>query len=155
MQGNPISGSNSITSQVWSGPGAAFLNNVNLIDPVFNAVSLIGGSYNLTFTVTDAVGCTAFSPIVVTVAPLPIITNAPVPLNICSGQLAFYNPNSNLGSPPTVYFYSSIVTLGVVSGNTANGNGTISDVLTNTTTNPATVVYTITPGTPAGCAERR
>ncbi|HRI26878.1 MAG TPA: hypothetical protein PK715_02370, partial [Chitinophagales bacterium] len=152
LVGNPVPGSNPVTTTVWSGPGAIYLNNVNLVNPIFNAISLTTGSYNLTLTVTDAAGCTASAPVTVSVAPQPVITNAPAPVTICSGQAASYSPVSNLGSPPTVFSYTSTVTIGSLSGNTLSGGGNIADVLTNTTQDPATVVYTITPGTDAGCA---
>ncbi|TVQ06720.1 MAG: hypothetical protein EA361_19240, partial [Bacteroidetes bacterium] len=41
----------------WTGPGAAFLNATNIENPVFNNPA--GGSFELTYTATDSLGCFA------------------------------------------------------------------------------------------------
>ncbi len=57
MNGNAAGGTLPYASHQWTGTGSAYLNAVNVENPVFNAP--VAGNYLLTYTVTDAHGCTA------------------------------------------------------------------------------------------------
>jgi len=63
--GNPIGGSGIYTTHLWTGTGAAFLNNVNIPNPIFSGA--LSGSYNLVYTVTDNRGCSGSDAVTVTV----------------------------------------------------------------------------------------
>ena len=81
MNGNPSGGSLPYT-QVWTGTGAGFLNNHNIVNPELTTNAV--GNFPLTFTVTDINGCTGTSNITVTVNALPNI-NLGAPPAICMG----------------------------------------------------------------------
>ncbi|HRY34161.1 MAG TPA: hypothetical protein P5531_14445 [Bacteroidales bacterium] len=57
MNANPAGGTLPYVSHQWTGTGSAYLDAVNVQSPVFNCPA--AGSYLLTYTVTDAHGCTA------------------------------------------------------------------------------------------------
>ncbi|HPQ39025.1 MAG TPA: hypothetical protein PLV45_01510 [bacterium] len=69
LDGNPLPGSGTIQSHLWSGTGAGFLNNTAIQAPVFNAPST--GVFALTYLATDSNGCTASDSITITVNPTP------------------------------------------------------------------------------------
>ncbi|MFP4094741.1 MAG: fibronectin type III domain-containing protein, partial [Cyclobacteriaceae bacterium] len=71
LNGNPSGGAGSYTHQ-WTGD-VSLLSATNVADPTFNAPD--SGTYALTYTVTDANGCTASSAISVTVNALPVVAN--------------------------------------------------------------------------------
>jgi hypothetical protein len=82
--------------------------------------------------------------IYVIVYPLPSISSGTQ--TICSGNLASFNPNSSLSG--TTFTYTTSLLSGTLTGY-SNGNGNISQTLTNTGIIPAEVRYTITPTGPA------
>ncbi len=63
LNGNPTGGTPYAASgsfpyiHEWSGPGAAFLDATDIENPVFNNPA--GGSFELTYTATDSLGCIA------------------------------------------------------------------------------------------------
>ena len=65
LYGNPSGGSGTYTTHSWTGSGAIYLSKTNIENPVFNSPTL--GTYGLTYTVTDANGCTGSGDVVVTV----------------------------------------------------------------------------------------
>ena len=71
LNGNPAGGAGGFVHQ-WTGD-ISVLSATNLADPTFNASA--DGTYSLTYTVTDANGCTAISSINVTVNALPTVTD--------------------------------------------------------------------------------
>jgi gliding motility-associated-like protein len=72
----------------------------------------------------------------------PVITSAAPASSICSGQTF----TTSLVSSPVgaTYLWTSSAVTGIT-GHSTSGNGNINETLTNTTTNPLTVTYTITP----------
>ena len=94
-------------------------------------------------------GCnSADTTIYVIVNPLPSISSGTQ--TICSGNLATFTPNSSVSG--STFAYTTSVLSGTLTGY-SNGNGNISQTLTNTGLIPAVVRYTITPTGPApnGC----
>ncbi|MCX2482214.1 PKD domain-containing protein [Pedobacter sp. MR2016-24] len=92
----------------------------------------------------------------VTVTPRPVVTVNLAAPTICSGTGAGITMSSNLPAPPsTSYIWTSVVTTGTIEGNTNNAQstttGVINDILINTSKEQATVIYTITPISAAGC----
>ena len=86
--------------------------------------------------------------VVVQVNPNPTVSSAPTKA-ICSGDNINYHPNSAVTG--TTYTWTSTVTSGTASGNTASGSGNIHDILSlpaNSIT-PAQITYIITPTGPA------
>jgi hypothetical protein len=101
-----------------------------------------------TYTVTpSANGCNG-TPIVVvvTVNPVPVITNTPGQLltTICSASALNFTPTSTIGG--TTYSWTSSIS-GPISGAsvTASGSGAITDAPVNTGNVAGAVTYTITP----------
>ncbi|MEK6482293.1 fibronectin type III domain-containing protein, partial [Catalinimonas sp. 4WD22] len=71
LNGNPAGGAGGFTHS-WTGD-TGFLSATNVSNPTFNAGT--DGNYSLTYTVTDANGCTASSNITVTVNALPTVVD--------------------------------------------------------------------------------
>lgn len=84
---------------------------------------------------------------VVTVDPIPTISNATLTQTICSNGTATFNPTSNVTG--ATYAFTASGSSANVIGFTAAGNGNISDILTNSGSVPETVTYTVTPTGPA------
>ena len=86
--------------------------------------------------------------VVVQVNPAPVVTSATTK-RICSGTSVAYTPTANIAG--STFTWTGTVTTGTITGVTASGNGTISDILTlpagSSTT--GTVTYVITPIGPA------
>ncbi len=60
LNGNPVGGSGTYITHLWTGTGAAYLSATNIVDPVFSGAA--AGTYDLTYIVTDdermyRVGC--------------------------------------------------------------------------------------------------
>jgi len=90
-------------------------------------------------------GCnSADTTIYVIVYPLPSISSGTQ--TICSGNLASFTPIPSVSG--STFTYTTTVLSGTLTGN-SNGNGNISQTLTNTGVIPAVVRYTITPTGPA------
>jgi hypothetical protein len=89
--------------------------------------------------------------IVVTVDPIPVITNGTLTQTLCGSGTASFTPVMSVGS--STYTWSSTVLSGVVSGVTASGNNvSVSDNLSNTGSVPAVVRYRVTPTGPVPSA---
>lgn len=93
--------------------------------------------------------CSSSAPFnfVVTVDPIPTISNVSNSQSICSGATASFTPTSAVAG--SSYSWTSSVTSGAVSGSAGAGSGNISEVLTNTSATSGTVTYAITPVGPA------
>ncbi|QEC66767.1 T9SS type A sorting domain-containing protein [Panacibacter ginsenosidivorans] len=97
----------------------------------YNVNTLVGGCAGGNTNVT------------LTVNPLPAISASLTSQTICSGSSIMpVSFTSNIS--PTTYNWTRNNTA-AVTGIAASGTGTISGVLTNTTSNPVTVTFTITP----------
>ncbi|MEI9921834.1 MAG: PKD-like domain-containing protein [Bacteroidota bacterium] len=109
-------------------------------------------TYTVTPKSTGATGCTgATFTVQVTVNPTPVITG-PIDLSICTGSAFSYTPVN--GTTPVGAIVPAGITYswpapsmpgGITGGTLATGQTTISQTLTNTSTSPGTVVYTVTP----------
>jgi hypothetical protein len=84
LNGNPSGGSGSYPTHLWTrvGGGSTYLNNNNVVNPIFNHNVL--GQYTLQYRVTDSNGCTATDNIIVTVRDLglPMIQCPTSPINM-------------------------------------------------------------------------
>ena len=118
----------------------------NLADPSHTYVTT--GVYTVVLEVTDALGCVTTSSMTININ-IPIATATPNPQTICSGNSANVALTSNVGGTTFSWVAASNANVGGESI-TAQSGATINDVLTNTTTLPQVVNYTVTP-TAAGC----
>lgn len=109
-----------------------------------NATGMSAGNYTL--TVTDSYGCIIPLTQTVTIGgqPTPTVTNSPLTQSICTGgQTALVNLTASL--PNSTFTWTATATAGIT-GFTANGTSTIPvQTLINSSANPGTVTYTITP----------
>jgi PKD repeat protein len=93
-------------------------------------------------------GCQDTATATYTINPTPNVTNADLTDEICTTVALNFTPTGDVGS--TTFNWTSSVTGGTASGNTASSSGNITDALTNSTNIDAEVTYQITP-TAAGC----
>ena len=119
------------------------------ISQVLSASSNQPGS--VVYTVTSVLdGCEKQSPVTVTVNPIPSITNDIASSIVCSGTTFSFTPSFNVSG--SSFSWTSAPGAGVTilpAGNQQPGE--LRQITTNSTTNPATLGFTITP-TFAGCA---
>lgn len=138
---------------VWSAvPGfgtTANISNVNINNPTytFTAADKTNGTVKLVYTATPPVGSACGvvrDTVVIGIFPDNSITSAATK-TICSGSSVAYTITALLAG--STYTWTSSVTSGTVTGNTASGtSATINDVLTNSSTSANGVVtYVITP----------
>ena len=86
LSGGPTGGSTPYVSNVWTGAGVAFLTDPTLEDPVFNSSMSGGGSFSLTYTVTDLNSCSASGNVSIIVYPMlniAAVNNGPY----CEGEV--------------------------------------------------------------------
>ncbi len=102
------------------------------------------------FTYSNSESCTSAPrvPVTGTVLPKPVITATPASQTLCSGPITTIVLTSDV--PGTTYTWTRD-NLVNVTGIAANGTGDISGTLTNNTTTPQTVTFTITGMTADGC----
>ncbi|OYY23185.1 MAG: hypothetical protein B7Y69_04935, partial [Sphingobacteriia bacterium 35-40-8] len=125
-----------ISNSAGSGSGAI---NETLVNTTTAAIS-VSYVYVLTNPVTL---CTSTQTVIVSVNPIPNIT-AQI-LTTCSAIPFTVTP---AGAPlGTTYTWSAPISspIGVISGTSGTNQSSITQTLTNTTVNPATATYTITP----------
>ncbi|MBI4647851.1 MAG: gliding motility-associated C-terminal domain-containing protein, partial [Bacteroidia bacterium] len=97
LNGNPVQGSGSIVSHLWTGSDTSPLSATNIVNPVFNASN--NGVYTLYYTVTDNNGCTGRDTIIINVYNNPTVNITPAePVNVCSGVSLQLNGNPVQGS---------------------------------------------------------
>ncbi|MEI8053456.1 MAG: PKD domain-containing protein, partial [Bacteroidota bacterium] len=118
------------------------------------------GSYTITYTIAASGGCPVVNPI----APLIINATPVVPGNnytICSGTSFTYQPSSNGSNivvpPGTLYNWQQPTilptadsTTGAVASSGA-GQPSVTATITNSSSNPVTVTYNVTPTAGSGC----
>jgi PKD-like domain/Secretion system C-terminal sorting domain/Pregnancy-associated plasma protein-A/CARDB len=111
----------------------------------FTAVNTGTAPVVATITVTPAVGTCTGTPVTftITVNPTPNVVATPASQTICTGT-AITTIALTSAVSGTTYIWTRNNTA-TVTGIAANGSGNISGSLTNTTTAPATVTFTITP----------
>jgi PKD repeat protein len=129
-----------------TGTSAGSGNNIiqTLVNTTFNPATV---SYTVTPTANGCPGPPIS--VVVTVDPTPNAIAAPAAQTICSGGTTGINLSGN--TPTTTFAWTeSTIPAGSVTGTSAGSGNKIIQTLTNTTFNPATVTYTITP-TANGC----
>lgn len=83
ISGNPTGGSGMYSSHLWSGAGAANLNNTTSATPMFYGSN--AGPISLTYTVQDAAGCSVSQNMTVTTNANPTASIIPDPAVICFG----------------------------------------------------------------------
>lgn len=81
----------------------------------------------------------------ITVKPTPVLTVSPLQSTICSGANAVISCTSNAASTQFNWVASMVNASGQQSGSSTVNQSTISQVVTNPSTNVGSVVYTITP----------
>lgn len=151
LNGNPSGGSGTYTSHVWSNTGSGSLNSTVIPNPIFNNAT--GGTYDLTYTVTDDNGCLATDDLTVTVFDNPVIatdTTTPSGCNLLDGsiQVTLTTGPSSMGSiswtgttsggPQAVTLPDDITGLGAGSYNVTftDANGCISNISSEVIDNP-------------------
>ncbi len=138
-------------SYSWSSSGTGTFSNINSLNPTYTPsiadknAGLVKLYFNGTSTYNATGNCgtnTSKDSMILRIYPNNIGTDTT--RSICSNQLLSYSPIS--AQPGSTFLWTSAFTSGSGSGNTANGSGSINDLLINTsTTNAAVVTYTITP----------
>lgn len=144
---SPVDGSGNIvpvgTLYSWSTP---IVTGITGAQSGTNASSISGTLTNTTtapinveYNVTPSFGTCSGTPftVTVTVNPKPTITT-PAPSPICSGENFSFIPTSGVSGTSFSWTRSAI---GGISNAAASGTGNISEVLTNTTSDPINVVY--------------
>ena len=104
-------------------------------------------TYNVIYTITAAAGCSQVTAnTTVIINPIPVAIASPSLVTICSLDVTNITLTSN--AIGTTYIWTSVQN--DVTGATSGSGATIAQALTVTSTNPGTVVYTITPSG-SGC----
>ena len=128
----------------WSGPDSFSSNLQNPTRANFTIAQ--GGVY--TVTVTSSGGCTSTATVNVTVNPTPNAIATPAAQTICSATaIATIVLTGSVTGTTYAWTRNNTAT---VTGIAASGSGNISGTLTNTTSAPIIVTFTITP-TANGC----
>ena len=134
-----------------TGSSAQAVGQTSIGQTLTNTTNVVG---TVTYTVTASVGtapniCTDTFDIVVTVNPEPLIADDTA--EICSGDAFIVTPTNVLPDvvpAGTLYTWSApvVAPAGSITGSSAQavGQTSISQTLTNTTTNVATATYTVT-----------
>ncbi len=113
-------------------------------------VNTTAAPVTVTFTITPTANGCPGTPITATVLvnPTPVATATPASQTVCSGPITTIVLSSTVSG--TTYAWTRDNTVNVT-GIAASGSGDISGTLTNTTTVPQTVTFTIIPTSPDGC----
>lgn len=129
----------------------ASYGNGSINETLINTTN-IAVAVDYVFTLTTLEGCSNSETVTVNINPLPQLSSGQ-PAAICSGDTFTYSPTSTTAGTYT-WVRNAIAEINEPSnsGTGIMGTNTISEVLTNNTSNPVTVTYTITlPTTPDGC----
>ena len=93
INGNPFGGSGIYNKHTWQGSGAAYLNNTDVPNPVFQVDVDQPTSFELVYQVTDQNTCvTTASPLNFTIYPKPVINFSESQLEVCAGQVISLDP---------------------------------------------------------------
>ncbi len=131
--------------------GTGSFSNASIPNPVytFSTADKIAGTVRLRYIVYSTTGSACgndTATVVITIRPDNAVTSRP-DTTICSGANLSYTPTSN--TPSTVFTWTSSVTSGSVTGNSASGSGPINHTLVNPSNSVVGVVtYYITPSDP-------
>lgn len=129
----PVGGTGTYTHS-WTGTGAASLTSTTLVNPSFTNAT--GGSYDLTYTVTDIKGCAGTANTTVVVNQAPVANAGPDALGICTGT-------------------SPIQLSGATATGSYSGAPTWSGAGGTWTQSPDAALATFTPSSPSGTATVR
>ena len=102
------------------------------------------GVYSTSVIMQNAEGCVSSQNLSnITVDPVPVLTSPVTSPDICSGGTFTYTPTS---SSAGVTFESTRITDPNINGGASSGlfNGTITELLTNSSSSPVTVIYQVT-----------
>lgn len=136
------------TRAVISGISNTAGSGTGIISEVLTNTSSVTIPVNYIITLTSVDGCTDSETITVDVHPNPILTSSTPVAAICSGDQFNHTLTSNVTG--SINWTRASVT-GVTEPGTS-GVDTIGEVLTNVTTTPITVVYSVLlPANSAGC----
>lgn len=125
-----VSGINNGVSSSGTGQISEVLTN--------NTPSPIDVTYNYTIT---ANGCSNTQTVTLRVNPIPQLSSTLTPSGICSGSAFSYTPTSQTQN---VIFAWSRAAVNGISNPSSSGTGNINEILTNSTTEPINVTYTVT-----------
>lgn len=142
MNGNPIGGSGTYSTHVWTGSGSTSLSATNTVNPTFTNGT--AGTYALTYSVTDNFGCVGTDNIIVTVNALPTATISPDPAEVCAGTTISLNGNPTGGSGT----YSTHAWTGA-GATSLSSTSIVNPNFTNATAGTYALTYTVTDN--AGC----
>ena len=138
------------TSGLVSGFTASATGVTSINDVLSNNTSSIG---TITYVITPQTAlCTGVSVnYVVTVNPIPTLTNTPLSETICSGVNTNITLTSNITG--TTFNFTASNTSGILTGFTASAVGvsSINDIILNNANTAGTITYTIVPNT-ASCS---
>ncbi len=143
----PVLSAGSGTFSWTGGNGSGGVGNIT-DTPVNNGTAPVDITYTVVPTGLGPTFCpgAAFT-VVVTVDPLPVVTNVVLTQTICGTGTAGFTPTVSVAS--STYSWNGTVLSGSVTGVTASGSVPVSDNLTNTGNVVATVRYRVTPTGPA------
>lgn len=138
---NPVSG------VLWSTAGSGSFSATGSLSTAYTLSTADKNNGSVTLRLQGLPVQGSFCPSVLdslTISVLPDNRGTNASLAICSGTALNFVPTSSIAG--STYTWTSTVTAGSASGNTASGTGNITDVLVNnSTTEPAVVQYTIIP----------
>lgn len=134
---------------LWTSPsvtgitGHSTSGNGNINETLTNTTT---NPLTVTYTITPINGlCTGTAVTYsVTVNPYPSINSTAPVTSLCSGTTFSTSLSSSVTTAGTTYSWTSAAVTGI-SGHATSGTGNISETLTNTTTGPLDITYTITP----------
>ncbi|TRZ75048.1 MAG: hypothetical protein D4R97_03200 [Bacteroidetes bacterium] len=122
---------------VWDNLTLGLMNIANT--QTYNAKT----SANFRVTVTSSNGCIGRDTVLVTLSPVPQVTNSPLSKSICSGEPTNIALTSSV--PGSNFHWTASLTSGNVTGFSADSGLVINQILTNTLATPGIVTYHITP----------
>jgi len=135
-------------SYQWVGGNGTFSPGRTSLNATYTPTSAEVDAGQVRLTLTAITGYPSpcdqlWDEVIITINPRNSITNASNQI-ICTGDNFNYHPTAQVAG--STFTWTSTVTSGSISGNTASGSGDINDVLTNSNaTSNGTVTYTITP----------
>ncbi len=136
-----IGGGTSPINYSWTGPNG-FTSNTANPTVTSNSSALNNGKYNV--TVTDFYGCPITGDVDVTVKPLPAVGDQTI--TICSGGSFSLLPSGATIPSGTTYTWTSPTGSGFTGGASQSvGQFSITGSLINTTADPVTATYFVTP----------